>query len=47
MAKSIAPTPAVECEDVLIILQAMLGGLTGEDKEFAKEIRNQGIVLFS
>lgn len=47
MAKPIAKTPVFECEDAIAVLKEMQEAPTQEDKEFAKEIRNQRIVLFS
>ncbi len=47
MAKSIKPTPVFEGADALAVLKEMQEAPTKEDKEFAKEIRNQRIVLFS
>ena len=47
MAKPIKPTPVFEGEDALAVLKEMQEAPTKEDKEFAKEIRNQRIVLFS
>ena len=47
MAKPIAKTPVFEGEDVIAVLKEMQEAPTQEDKEFAKEIRNQRIVLFT
>ena len=47
MAKPIAKTPVFEGDDVDSILKEMQETPTQEDKEFAKEIRNQRTVLFS
>ena len=47
MAKPIAKTPVFEGEDAIAVLKKMQEAPTQEDKEFAKEIRNQRIVLFS
>ena len=47
MAKPIAKTPVFEGEDALAVLKEMQEAPTQEDKKFAKEIRNQRIVLFS
>ena len=47
MAKPIAKTPVFEGEDAIAVLKEMHESPTPEDKEFAKEIRNQRIVLFS
>ena len=53
MAKPIAKTPVFEGDDAIAVLNAiavlkeMQEAPTQEDKEFAKEIRNQRIVLFS
>ena len=47
MAKHIAKTPVFEGEDAIAVLKEMQEAPTQEDKEFAKEIRNQRIVLFS
>ena len=47
MAKPIAKTPVFEDEDAITVLKEMQEAPTYEDKEFAKEIRNQRIVLFS
>ena len=47
MAKPIAKTPVFEGEDAIAVLKEMQEAPTQEDKEFAKEIRNQRIVLFS
>ena len=47
MAKPIAKTPVFEGEDAIAVLKEMHESPTQEDKEFAKEIRNQRIVLFS
>ena len=47
MAKPIAKTPIFEGEDAVSVLKEMQETPTQEDKEFAKEIRNQRTVLFS
>lgn len=47
MAKPIGKTPVFECKDAIAVLKEMQETSTKEDKEFAKEIRNQRIVLFS
>jgi len=47
MAKPIAKTPVFEGEDAIDVLKEMQEAPTQEDKEFAKEIRNQRIILFS
>ena len=47
MAKPIGKTPVFEDEDAIAVLKEMQETPTLEDKEFAKEIRNQRIVLFS
>ncbi len=47
MAKPIAKTPIFEGEDAITVLKEMQEAPTYEDKEFAKEIRNQRIVLFT
>ena len=47
MAKPIEETPVFEGEDAIAVLKIMQEAPTQEDKEFAKEIRNQRIVLFS
>ena len=47
MAKPIAKTPVFEGEDAIAVLKEIQEAPTQEDKEFAKEIRNQRIVLFS
>lgn len=47
MAKPIAKTPVFEGEDAIAVLKEMQEAPTQEDEEFAKEIRNQRIVLFS
>lgn len=47
MAKPIGKTPVFEDKDVIAVLKEMQETPTKEDKEFAKEIRNQRIVLFS
>ncbi len=46
MAKPIGKTPALEGDDAIAVLKKMQDPPTKEDKEFAKEIRNQRIVLF-
>ena len=46
MAKPIAKTPPLEGEDAIAVLKKMQEPPTEEDKEFAREIRNQRIVLF-
>lgn len=47
MAKPIAKTSVFEGEDAIAVLKEMQEAPTQEDKEFAKEIRNQRIILFS
>lgn len=47
MAKPIGKTPVFEGKDAIAVLKEMQETSTKEDKEFAKEIRNQRIVLFS
>ena len=47
MAKPIGKTPVFEGKDAIAVLKKMQETPTKEDKEFAKEIRNQRIVLFS
>lgn len=47
MAKPIAKTPVFEGEDAIAVLKEVQEAPTQEDKEFAKEIRNQRIILFS
>ena len=47
MAKHIGKTPVFEDKDAIAVLKEMQETPTKEDKEFAKEIRNQRIVLFS
>ena len=47
MAKPIGKTPVFEGEDAISVLKEMHETPTEEDKEFAKEIRKQRIVLFS
>lgn len=47
MARPIGKTPVFEGEDAIAVLKEMQKVPTQEDKEFAKEIRNQRIVLFS
>ena len=47
MARPIGTTLALEGEDAIAVLKEMQEAPTQEDKEFAKEIRNQRIVLFS
>ena len=47
MARPIGTTPVFEGEDAIAVLKEMQEPPTQEDKEFAKEIRNQRIVLFS
>lgn len=46
MARPIANTPPLEGEDAIEVLKKMLEPPTENDKEFAREIRNQRIVLF-
>ena len=46
MAKPIAKTPVFEGEDAIAFLKKMQEPPTEKDKEFAREIRNQRIVLF-
>ena len=43
MAKPIVKTPVFEDEDVIAVLKEMQEAPTQEDKEFAKEIKNQRI----
>ena len=45
MARPIGTTPVFEGEDAIAVLKEMQEPPTQEDKEFAKEIRNQRIVL--
>ena len=47
MAKPIGKTPVFEDKDAIAVLKEMQETPTKEDKEFAKEIRNQRIALFS
>ena len=47
MARPIAKTPVFEGKDAVAVLKEMQEAPTHKDKEFAKEIRNQRIVLFS
>ena len=47
MVRPIAKTPIFEGEDAVAVLKEMQETPTKEDEEFAKEIRNQRIVLFS
>ena len=47
MVKPIGKTPVFEGEDALAVFKRNAGNTYPEDKEFAKEIRNQRIVLFS
>ena len=47
MAKPIAKTPVFEGEDAITVLKEMQETPTYDNKEFAKEIRNQRIVLFT
>ena len=47
MAKPIGKTPVFEGKDSIAVLKEIQETPTKEDKEFAKEIRNQRIVLFS
>lgn len=47
MAKPIGKTSVFEGKDAIAVLKEMQETPTKEDKEFAKEIRNQRIVLFS
>ncbi len=46
MAKPIGKTPHLEGEDAIAVLKKMQEPPTEKDKEFAKEIRKQRIVLF-
>lgn len=46
MAKPISKTPELEGEDAIAVLKKMHEPPTEKDKEFAREIRNQRIVLF-
>ena len=46
MARPIGTTPALEGEDAIAVLKKMQEAPTEKDKEFAREIRNQRIVLF-
>ena len=46
MARPIGATPVLEGEDAILVLRKMLEPPSEEDKEFAREIRNQRIVLF-
>lgn len=46
MAKPICKTPPLECEDAVCVLKKMQEPPSKKDKEFAREIRNQRIVLF-
>ena len=46
MAKPIGKTPSFEGEDAIAVLKKMHEPPTEKDKEFAREIRNQRIVLF-
>lgn len=46
MARPIAKTPPLEDEDAFEVLKKMQQPPTKKDKEFAREIRNQRIVLF-
>ena len=47
MAKPIEKNPVFEDEDALDVLKEMEDVSTLEDKVFAKEIRNQRIVLYA
>lgn len=47
MAKPIKATPPLSEEDTLIVLKKMFEPPSDEDREFAREIRNQRIVLFT
>ena len=47
MTKPIGKTPIFEGEDAVAVLKKMQEPPTKGDKEFAKKIRNQIIVLFS
>ena len=47
MARPIKPTPVFEDEDALTVLKEMQEAPTKEDKEFARKIRNQRIILFT
>ena len=46
MAKPIGKTPDFESEDSIAVLKKMHEPPTEKDKEFAREIRSQRIVLF-
>lgn len=46
MAKPIGKTPDFEGEDAIAVLKKMQEPPSKKDKEFAREIRNQRIVLF-
>ena len=46
MAKPIGKTPEFEGEDAIAVLKKMHEPPTKKDKEFAREIRKQKIVLF-
>ena len=46
MARPIAKTPPLEDEDGIEVLKKMQQPPTKKDKDFAREIRNQRIVLF-
>lgn len=46
MARPIGKTPVFEGEDAIAVLKKMKEPPTEKDKEFAKKIRNQRIVLF-
>lgn len=46
MAKPIAKTPPLEGKDAIAVLKKMQEPPTEKDKEFAREIKNQRIVLF-
>ena len=46
MAKPIGKTPDFEGEDAIEVLKKMHDPPTEKDKKFAREIRNQRIVLF-
>ena len=47
MARLIKSTPPFEGEDAIEVLKEMQKPPTKEDKEFAREIRKQRIVLFT
>ena len=47
MARPIGATPVLEGEDAILVLKHMFEPPSEEDKSFAREIRNQRIVLFT